>query len=308
MIYYSPYTTTLGKAFNVKDITQDITKFAIFSNSNDENYNWIKEDKNNYVITIYPNNHIDKFDHPLTLSEVKGYTTVAVDLSPFTRIDLNGNITVANKALYSLQVMRAYLTANLCNEGARGIKSLSSNLIRTYNDLITNSLAMAFSLNGEEIIALKSLSSWMYFSMLSEQEEVGDLELNAVIAKIARDTNIPGSFLMRYIDGKVVKSVEEFIELIKAKIPNAALQKLNLGLFYTVVAKNLNSSVWIGLEKQQILAISLEHIPTFVSVVVMALTEPVFKNAGLAKMALKNFSKDKTQFVLGVQSIVNSSI
>ena len=60
-----------------------------------------------------------------------------------------------------------------------------------------------------------------------------------------------------------------------------------------------------GLEKQQILAMSVEHIPTFVATLVVCLSEQVFKNAGLTKMALKNFNRDRANFILAVNSIVN---
>ena len=95
------------------------------------------------------------------------------------------------------------------------------------------------------------------------------------------------------------------MEKLRQKITNPTVQKINEGLFYTVIAKNLNANVWIGLEKQEILAMSVEHIPTFVATLVICLSEQVFKNAGLTKMALRNFARDKANFILAVNSIVN---
>lgn len=305
MIYYSPYDTTIGKSFNVAEQIREINRFGTFAKADDPSYSWITEDPNKYVIRLYPNDQVKKFDHPIVIGEKKGHQAVAIDLSSFVRTDENGSHNVANKPLYSLQVLRAYLTSDLCNNGARSIKSMSSGVINSYKDLITNSLSMAFSLNSEEIIALKVLSCWFYYSMLSEEEYLGEMEYQAVVAKLARDTNIQSAFFLRFVDNRLIQSAEDFIEVLKEKISNPALQKLNLGLFFTVVAKNLNSSMWIGLEKQQVLAVSVEHIPTFVALLVMCISEPVFKNAGLAKIALKNFARDKNDFVLSVNSVVN---
>lgn len=298
MIHASPYQTTLGQHFLIAEQEKEIRTALV------QKQEWLKVDDNGQTLQIFPNPSIKKFDHPIPIKlNNDKITYCAIDLSSFVRVTNAGEFTVANRSIYTLQTIRAALTANLINEGPRGIKSLSPNLIKTYSDLITNAVSMAFNVTTEEVLILRTLSAWMYFSMLSEQEEIGTLELQAVIAKLSRDLNIPASFLSRHLDGHVFQDVDEFITVIKEKIENTSIQNLNLAMLYTVIAKNLNSAVWIGLEKQQLLAIAIEHIPTFVSLVVMCLSEQPFKNAGLTKIALRNF-KDKAQFILGVNAIV----
>nr|DAS66385.1 MAG TPA: hypothetical protein [Bacteriophage sp.] len=298
-IFYSPYNTTIGSKFNT-----DRSQTAI-RQSLGLNYPWMKINEANKTIFIYPNSVVPTFSHPLTIETVKGLTYTICDLSSFIRERQEGEYTVANKPLFSLQTIRTVLTADLINNGTRSIKSLSPNVVKTYVDLITSSLSMVFSLNNEEVLALRALSGWMYYSMLHSDLFSGELEFDALVAKLAREINIPSSFLYRYLDQVFYKSVGDFLEKIKQKINNPAVQKINEGLFYTVIAKNLNANVWIGLEKQEILAMSVEHIPTFVATLVICLSEQVFKNAGLTKMALRNFTRDKANFILAVNSIVN---
>lgn len=298
-IFYSPYETTIGSKFNT-----DRSQIAI-RQSLGLKYPWMKINEANKTVFIYPNPVVPTFSHPLTIETVKGLTYTFCDLSSFIRERQEGEYVVANKPLFSLQTIRTVLTADLINNGTRSIKSLSPNVVKTYVDLITSSLSMAFSLNNEEVLALRSLSGWMYYSMLHNDPYAGELEFDALIAKLAREINIPSSFLYRYIDQEFYKNVGDFLEKLRQKITNSAVQKINEGLFYTVIAKNLNANVWIGLEKQEILAMSVEHIPTFVATLVICLSEQVFKNAGLTKMALRNFARDKANFILAVNSIVN---
>ncbi len=298
-IFYSPYETTIGSKFNT-----DRSQIAI-RQSLGLKYPWMKINEANKTVFIYPNPVVPTFSHPLTIETVKGLTYTFCDLSSFIRERQEGEYVVANKPLFSLQTIRTVLTADLINNGTRSIKSLSPNVVKTYVDLITSSLFMAFSLNNEEVLALRSLSGWMYYSMLHNDPYAGELEFDALIAKLAREINIPSSFLYRYIDQEFYKNVGDFLEKLRQKITNPAVQKINEGLFYTVIAKNLNANVWIGLEKQEILAMSVEHIPTFVATLVICLSEQVFKNAGLTKMALRNFARDKANFILAVNSIVN---
>lgn len=298
-IFYSPYETTIGSKFNT-----DRSQTAI-RQSLGLNYPWMKINEANKTIFIYPNPVVPTFSHPLTIETVKGLTYTICDLSSFIRERQEGEYVVANKPLFSLQTIRTVLTSDLVNNGTRSIKSLSPNVVKTYVDLITSSLSMAFSLNNEEVLALRALSGWMYYSMLHNDPYAGELEFDALIAKLAREINIPSSFLYRYLDQEFYKNVSDFLEKIRQKISNPAVQKINEGLFYTVIAKNLNANVWIGLEKQEILAMSVEHIPTFIATLVICLSEQVFKNAGLTKMALRNFTRDKANFILAVNSIVN---
>lgn len=298
-IFYSPYETTIGSKFNT-----DRSQIAI-RQSLGLKYPWMKINEANKTVFIYPNPVVPTFSHPLTIETVKGLTYTFCDLSSFIRERQEGEYVVANKPLFSLQTIRTVLTADLINNGTRSIKSLSPNVVKTYVDLITSSLSIAFSLNNEEVLALRSLSGWMYYSMLHNDPYAGELEFDALIAKLAREINIPSSFLYRYIDQEFYKNVGDFLEKLRQKITNPAVQKINEGLFYTVIAKNLNANVWIGLEKQEILAMSVEHIPTFVATLVICLSEQVFKNAGLTKMALRNFARDKANFILAVNSIVN---
>lgn len=298
-IFYSPYETTIGSKFNT-----DRSQTAI-RQSLGLNYPWMKINETNKTIFIYPNPVVPTFSHPLTIETVKGLTYTICDLSSFIRERQEGEYAVANKPLFSLQTIRTVLTSDLINNGTRSIKSLSPNVVKTYVDLITSSLSMAFSLNNEEVLALRALSGWMYYSMLHNDPYAGELEFDALIAKLAREINIPSSFLYRYLDQEFYKNVSDFLEKIRQKISNPAVQKINEGLFYTVIAKNLNANVWIGLEKQEILAMSVEHIPTFIATLVICLSEQVFKNAGLTKMALRNFTRDKANLILAVNSIVN---
>lgn len=298
-IFYSPYETTIGSKFNT-DRSQTSIRQSLGLR-----YPWMKINEANKTVFIYPNSVVPTFSHPLTIETIKGLTYTFCDLSSFIRERQEGEYVVANKPLFSLQTIRTVLTADLINNGTRSIKSLSPNVVKTYVDLITSSLSMAFSLNNEEVLALRSLSGWMYYSMLHDEPYAGELEFDALIAKLAREINIPSSFLYRYIDREFYKNVGDFLEKLRQKITNPAVQKINEGLFYTVIAKNLNANVWIGLEKQEILAMSIEHIPTFIATLVICLSEQVFKNAGLTKMALRNFARDKANFVLAVNSIVN---
>lgn len=298
-MFTDPYKTTIGSVINISSVEKEIRQSIISKKD------FIKVNDKNLTIEIYPNGLIPKFEHPLLVNLMNKLTYSVIDLSPFVRLNDNGEISVVNYPLYNFQRIRNGLTSELINNGNRSIKSLPGRLVNTYTDLITNSLAATLNLNNEEVLIIKTLSAWFFYCNLMQDTAVGEIELETILANIARDTNIAAIFSSRYIDGTFINNVDEFIEMIKDKIDNPNIQKLNTGVFYTVLAKNINSSVWVGLDKHQLLAIGIEHIPTFVALVYITLSEPVFRNVGLNKIASKNYKNDKSSFLIAVDTITN---
>ena len=75
-----------------------------------------------------------------------------------------------------------------------------------------------------------------------------------------------------------------------------------------MLSKSIASANWNGVNKNEIMAISVEHIPTFIGILVTVLTEPGFKNTGLAKLAFRNFNKNAMELVMKLKPILDSGI
>lgn len=298
MIYYSSYDTTLGSKFLTKELEAEIRKVIVTSN------NFTKVNDNNNTILFYPNRLVRKFDHTLIIETGNRHRYSVADLSSFITMRDETEMSVTNKPMYTLQVTRNALSGLLANSGTRVIKSLSSNLIKCYSDLITTSIATALSLTPEDILNVRALSAWFYVSLLTEEEYFSEMEYQVQIAKLSREIGIPAVYLQRVLDNQVIQSVPAFVEKVKSISSNPVMNNLSDALLYTVVAKNLANVSWTGIEKEQTIAIGLEHLPTFVAIVLICLTEPVFKKSGLTRICLRHF-KDKTQFINAVVQATN---
>lgn len=298
-IFNSPYSTFIGKQFYMKDTEKEIRDSITMRHP------WCQVDLNKMVVTIYPNGIVTKFNHPVLVEYKPGTYLVAFDASPFCRATPDGEFHVQNKTLFTLQSLRANLTSSLVNEGSGPIKSLSGNCSRTYSDVIANAMAISFNLNAEEVTIVKCLSAWFYHCLLGDGREIGDLEYQTLIARMSRETSIPATFLTRYVENIQITSLEEFLDVVKDKIENPNVRKMNMGVFLAAVTRSVNSYQWVGLDKQEVMAIALEHIPTFIALLVISLTEQTFRNTGLTKLAQRNFGRDKNNFILAVNGIVN---
>lgn len=300
-MFYSPYETYVGRLINSKELPHAIKTASTQSQT------LMKMDDRNQVISIYSTDIVSKFDHPVLVPYGNpGRETffAAVNLEPFIRLQPTGDFTVSNTSIYTLQMVRAAYTADLRNNGTRAIKSLQKETVRTYADLLTNVISVLSAPNVEDLVVIKICSAWLYHSMLSTEQYVGDLEAQTLHKRIADELGLSIILVSRYLDNKVYQGIEEYLSDLKEKIQNPTIQQITPALFFTSIAKNLNASVWLGVEKQQMMSIAVEHIPTFIGLLTMCLSEQPFRNSGLYKIADRYFRTEKSKFLGAVQAVV----
>jgi hypothetical protein len=82
--------------------------------------------------------------------------------------------------------------------------------------------------------------------------------------------------------GKIgdIKSITDFCNKVPQILENIRLNDFNLGVLLTIIANS-----WYGLNSREILAVALEHPPTWCSLVYGSLTERTFKNSMIARVA-----------------------
>lgn len=303
MIYYSPYDTTLGKLYKTDAIKADIKAGLI----NREEY--IRVDEKTHVISVLPNVKTKKFEHPLPI-EIGQHKEVfvAADMVPFVKITREGTHAIGNYPIYNLQKIRAALTAHIYQEGFSSLRDTGKDVLRTYVDNIVSVLSLSYQLSSDDYNAVRSITAWLYISMTHEEEYLGEVQYQSALNKVATQTGISTAYLERYVTSKLYNGVEDYLEALKEFLTIPSIQQITPILFYNMLSKSIASANWNGVNKNEIMAISVEHIPTFIGILVTVLTEPGFKNTGLAKLAFRNFNKNAMELVMKLKPILDSGI
>ena len=96
---------------------------------------------------------------------------------------------------------------------------------------------------------------------------------------------------------------------LKEKIDSPVIRSLTPGVLFTCLSKNLKSTMLIGIPANEVICMSVEHLPTWVSLLTVCLTEQSFKKTGLGKIVERQFNRDKnakTSLVTAVNAAVNT--
>lgn len=286
-MFIDPYQTTVGLSLSTDPSRQQI-KTALAARMP-----FLKPQTNN-TVQIMANNTVRPFEHPLYVQGSRvGEGNWCIDMSRLSRETDEGQYSIRDRSLYSLQAMRCGLVAAMENSTSL-YYSLPASVMGSYIDLISNSVTLAFSLNADDLLTLRALSGWMYFSMLQNGKDCSTEQRELYMMHIRKATMIPQSFLDRVIPQEsFYANVGEFIESLKERIDSPVINGLNVGVFHTTVSKNLKSSMLIGVAADEIICMAIEHLPSWLALIGVGLTEPAFKKTGFGKIVERQFKRDR---------------
>ena len=302
-MFVNPYATTVGKTLS-SDVSANNLKQALAAR-----VQFIQQQANGTYL-VMPNHMVRQFHHPLAIQGFRqGDVSWCADVSAYAREVNEGEYVIRDKGLYALQVMRVGLTQSM--ETSHNLYySLPEAVVGTYVDLMTNSLTLAYNLNADEIIALRACSGWLYYSMLQNTESASAEDRDLYMMRLKKATALPMSMLDRYIPQDFFyKDVEDFCNDLKEKIDSPVIRSLTPGVLFTCLSKNLKSTMLIGIPANEVICMSVEHLPTWVSLLTVCLTEQSFKKTGLGKIVERQFNRDKnakTSLVTAVNAAVNT--
>lgn len=231
------------------------------------------------------------FKHPVfvpsklnTVSEHgKVNKEICVDVRNFGKWDsLQSKFTVRNHAEYGWTIKRAILNKVWADGRVMALRDISTIPAAVYCALISESIARRFALDKAEQMTIAVLAGYFYYSHFTDEAFPED-DLVRIIGNIARITHIPADKVESIIkDLPIINSVQFLCDCIIAKVDSIALQNLNPGVLYAIACGN-----WFGSDAREILAVGLEHIPTWLMIVHASLASSTYKRSTLSKISIR---------------------
>ncbi len=224
---------------------------------------------------------IPSFKHPYVFK--KGDETIIFsDIRPFinTQKSLKEDILVtSNSTELNFTFMRTILNA----EFIENIKEFSINLKfanTIYAAWISDTVTKRFGLNPEEQLKVFVIAYYFYLSLFYKDEINEDTKILAV--KNIVDASRSTVNFVRDVSDKITQmnSVVDMITNINTILANRRLADLNVGTLATII-----STTWYGTFAKDILAVSLEHAPTFAAIVGVSVTQRYYKKSMIATIS-----------------------
>jgi hypothetical protein len=248
-----------------------------------------------YYILEGGNSHSDNvlfFTHPLyfkTGSKDKHGQPIyklAVDLRNYGKYSPTvGRFTIRNVPEYNWSTERVLLNELWISGTIDTLRDISPIPVLTYANLISECLAKRFALNLAEQFRCNIISSYFYYNLFTNNKVYDETEYNRIVLTIGRVLKIETDTVydtLEFLNKKTISDISELTDTIKTSVQNESMKHLNLGMLLAIT-----TSTWFGTNAKEILAVGLEHPPTWLMIVYASINEATFKRSVLSKISAR---------------------
>lgn len=292
MIFKTAYDTSVAKGYDQKALNDSILKAFIQGQTTN-----IKKD----IFAISEGNLAKPFPHPFLVEE----TGIAIDVRQYVKSSnvhdqdrQELEIRVRNRSEYDLLVNRASLLKIWLEYKPEELLYIHPSLMTIYAEWITSSIGKRFALDYKEITMIKALCGLYFLSLYSEERDWNEFFTANALLKITQIMRVPSLLVKETIMDitEPLTDIESLVNLIKEKCDNIRLSGLTPGIVISIL-----SNTWFGNNHAELLAVAIEHPPTFIALVYAAINDTLYRRIGFSQVVsnvLKNEQRNVSTKIL----------
>lgn len=317
-MFKTPFTTTVCKDYRVERIREEILKeniSGVLGEQVETNPLTGEDVKDTYVQLIDGRaTAIPTFAHPLDINndsskdqknnahedEYGEMTWFALDVRNFTRLDRNENMVISSQHDYKLHVIRALLSDYWLRNPTEDMIALGNIQLRVFARWLTEVITRRLALEPDTQMRVTAIAAFYYLCLFYEEIDLDKKLTRRMARRIQEVLRLPSETIDEVMEEVgYMANAEDFVNALRNYGYSTRLEQMNLALLYTVVGGS-----WFGANSREVLAVSLEHPPTFISLLAMAFTQRGYRKTILGKATelatKKNEDKD---FVTNLQKL-----
>ena len=227
---------------------------------------------------------IPPFAHPLKINDYQNKPTWVVDNRNFMRISQEGTPVPVDRLACRFNEVRLGLQCVWDVEEPLYINNLGNFQLMLFARWVSEAITRRCGLPPETQMRVSVLCAFHYLCMFrdfTETMEYGE-ELK-MSAQISRATFVPAAEVMSILsDIRPTISINDFVTLLKEQSQSVRLSTMNLALLYTIIGGG-----WFGTNSRELLAVALEHPPTWVTIITMARAERGYRKTVIGEMVTR---------------------
>lgn len=283
------YDTTACMAYKTQNIKDLISKAMVMGAVNVKT---VKLSNTGQVIKVGlvegGSTHSDTvpyFHHPVFVFD----TTKSDEQEPIVFIDVRDygmynkpqqRFVVRNRVEYMWSIKRAILSHIWTHGRKETLRDLSMLPAAAFSSMISESVSRRYALDMAQQTTMQVLACYFYYCLFSDAKEFDETELNRVVGAISRCTKVQADYIYTVVAGlPVIESLDEFCKHAKEKTQSVSLTDFNTGILFAITGGN-----WFGTNARELMAVALEHVPTWVMIVYGGVAEASFKRSVLSKL------------------------
>lgn len=286
MLYTDSYQTTVGAAFVTKSVEMAIKQSIIKDSINQVSLR-VKSDgefKPVFITGAYPSeSDIPLFTHPISIIGVDRQKYLCTDLRLYVKKDLDLShieAGIRNLTEFNFVKSRAILNLLWVNGQSQYIKNSLPLGAAVFSHWLTDVITRSYALDFKDQSTINVICAFYYLTLFDDQSIDQEYKERLAVHTI-KATKVPAEFVLSVTDKiEQMNSVNDLITNIINITENIRLKQFNLAILLTLIKNS-----WYGTQVKEILAVSLEHPPTWLAIVYASLSERTYKNSMVFKIA-----------------------
>lgn len=307
--YRSGYDTTIGIGMVTKQIEHAIKESFIKDMLYNRHLDLITSQNYRPVFVsgaMASESNIPFFEHPLVIDGYKGMNFLCTDIRSTVRnsdsLAIN-EVSVRNQTEYMFAVHRTILNMAWLDDQVNQIK-LGFNFAGTaYAAWLSDTIGKRFALDPKDRMIVSIISHFFYQSLFYPEDKFEEDMLQKFAVHTIKATNAPSQLVFTVFDQlPAMRGIEDYCQALKTVTGNIRLDDLNPGLLITMIGMT-----WYSANAKELLAVALEHPPTWITIVQTALVERGYRNSVVAKIC-EHFGKRgaSSEFMANFVNLVKS--
>ena len=241
-----------------------------------------------------PDSDIPPFAHPLILhGRDSGLfeDSVAFDARGFVKVGLDGTVTISSKDEFELHLLRARLTRYVLGRHYTDLSAVGSFPLQVFVHWLSNIIVRRLAVDPGAHQRTMAIVAIYYISLFKDINELTNLT-DSSIAKTAQIISslfrIDATLVVDLLKTiKPITTLMELIETLKEHGGSERYENLNIGFLYTIT-----SGSWFGAQASEVVAVALEHPPTWIALVATALKTRTFRKSAIGETVEREDRRD----------------
>ena len=312
-IFRSAYTTTVGSAAVTNKIVDAIKVAMIKEPVIHTTCGVHNEEVPAFFITgKYPSEgDIPFFAHPMEVSirdsntrTNKSFIVSDVRMLITRRGGTDNNIDsmfrIRNEGEYLFNICRTALSTAWLTERPGVLRDISFVPAGIFSSWIAEAVSSRRALDAKDHQSILVIAGIYYQSLFLEGNTFSEDDKPKIAQAVMRATHAPSNVVFDFLEKiAYMGNVADFCHWCRELLENPGLKDFNEGALITILG-----NTWYGSNAKEILAVALEHQPTWLSLVFYSFTERSFKNSTISRIALRYMGrKGEDDFVKSFSAI-----
>ncbi len=217
-----------------------------------------------------------------------GHLSVFVDVRNFSKINREGDLVSTSNLDMNVAVTRGLASLLWAWEGPYMFAAVGNFPMTVYARWISDQLTRRLALSPEAQIKTTVISAFYYGCQFIVGNTLHEDDKLKIAGQISRCIHTSVEAIMKIVDSlPKIDNLMTFIDVLKTEGESVRFEELNPALIYAILG-----SSWFGFNKAENIAVALEHVPTFLTLLYYATIERGYRNTILGQAAKNNAKAD----------------